>query len=203
MFFIDQFLAIDHELHKVYCVALTPLDSPQKGQTWINSTTKDLTNYLSNPLPPTDQTQVNGLTKNGSTTRSGCFHLDQDQGKYERNVEVCKEYLYSGESYEICLTTQFRKQRPEVFDSWRFYRLLRRRNPAPYAAYLSFQQDLTICSSSPERFLKADRNQILEAKPIKGQNLTLTFYTYLKFRNHCSKARSNGRCSSSVGVSFL
>ena len=40
-------------------------------------------------------------------------------------------------------------------------------NPAPFASYLRFG-DLAVLSSSPERFLRVDRDGTAEAKPIKG-----------------------------------
>ena len=44
---------------------------------------------------------------------------------------------------------------------------LRRANPAPFAAYLRLG-DLAVLSSSPERFLRVDRDGEAEARPIKG-----------------------------------
>src|SRR4029453_15471538 len=47
------------------------------------------------------------------------------------------------------------------------YRALRARNPAPYAALLRLG-DVSVLSSSPERFLRVDRERIVESKPNKG-----------------------------------
>jgi para-aminobenzoate synthetase len=48
------------------------------------------------------------------------------------------------------------------------YKHLRKRNPAPYAAYLSFDNNLVLTSSSPERFLRIVENGLITMKPIKG-----------------------------------
>ena len=96
------------------------------------------------------------------------FHSEKSREQYVRDVEKCLKYIKDGESYELCLTTQFRKCFGKV-DPLRLYLHLREKNPAPYAAWLNFsKENLCICSSSPERFLQLDRNGILEAKPIKG-----------------------------------
>src|SRR4029079_19764353 len=47
------------------------------------------------------------------------------------------------------------------------YRRLRRRNPAPFAAYFDCG-DLTVLSASPERFLRLDERGSVETRPIKG-----------------------------------
>ena len=73
--------------------------------------------------------------------------------------------LTAGESYEVCLTDQLSTTAsPEPFA---LYRLLRRRNPAPFAAFLKLG-DVAVLSSSPERFLSVDRDRRVQARPIKG-----------------------------------
>ena len=47
------------------------------------------------------------------------------------------------------------------------YLRLRAVNPAPYAAYLR-HGEVSVLSSSPERFATVDRNRWVETKPIKG-----------------------------------
>lgn len=51
--------------------------------------------------------------------------------------------------------------------SWKLYRDLRRRNPAPFASYLRLG-GATLVSSSPERFLEHDRTGLCSMKPMKG-----------------------------------
>jgi anthranilate/para-aminobenzoate synthase component I len=50
---------------------------------------------------------------------------------------------------------------------WRLYRALRQLSPAPFAAYLELPE-VTIVSSSPERFMRLDRSGRVESRPIKG-----------------------------------
>lgn len=95
------------------------------------------------------------------------FKLARSRQQYLRDVAACQQALHDGESYEICLTTAL--VRSEAADALQLYRTLRKVNPAPYAAWMSFgENDLQICCSSPERFLKGGRGGVLEARPIKG-----------------------------------
>ncbi|GBG68235.1 hypothetical protein CBR_g2786 [Chara braunii] len=99
---------------------------------------------------------------------SESFRAVKSQESYVEDVKHCLEAIYSGESYEVCLTTSLISDRAPA-NPLSFYRILREKNPAPYAAWLNFSSDsLSICCSSPERFLRLDKDRTLEAKPIKG-----------------------------------
>lgn len=91
-------------------------------------------------------------------------HLVRDRARYLDDVRSCLAALRAGESYEICLTNAVELPAPD--DPLAFYRRLRRSNPAPYAAYLRFD-DLVVASSSPERFLRVAQG-VVESRPIKG-----------------------------------
>jgi len=96
------------------------------------------------------------------------FVVEKSKDQYIRDVQSCLDYIRDGESYELCLTTQM-KRRVDYISALQLYFKLRKQNPAPYAAWLNFSsENLSICCSSPERFLRLDRDKILEAKPIKG-----------------------------------
>jgi para-aminobenzoate synthetase len=93
------------------------------------------------------------------------FRCGRGRGQYLADIARCQAAMAAGESYEVCLTDQIHTDaRPEPFE---LYRLLRRRNPSPFAAYLKLGE-LTIASSSPERFLSVDRERRVQARPIKG-----------------------------------
>jgi para-aminobenzoate synthetase component 1 len=75
------------------------------------------------------------------------------------------DYVYAGDIFQANLSQ--RLEAPLVGTPLELYRRLRRRNAAPFAAYLDFG-DLVIASSSPERFLRVDPDGRVETRPIKG-----------------------------------
>ena len=91
--------------------------------------------------------------------------LADGPSQYIRKIRRCQDQLAAGESYQICLSSEFSVDCQ--LNSYDVYRQLRRLNPAPYAAYLRFG-NLAVLSSSPERFLRVDRDRTISAKPIKG-----------------------------------
>jgi para-aminobenzoate synthetase len=91
--------------------------------------------------------------------------LSRSREQYLEDVEDSLDHLLAGDSYEICLTNQLSFDTEA--DSLDLYRRLRRANPAPFSAYLRFD-DLAVLSSSPERFLRVGRDREAEARPIKG-----------------------------------
>jgi para-aminobenzoate synthetase len=93
------------------------------------------------------------------------FTCGRGREQYLADIARCQAALAAGESYEVCLTDQISTPAsPEPFE---LYRILRRTNPAPFAAYLKLGE-LTVLSSSPERFLSVDRERRVQARPIKG-----------------------------------
>ena len=97
----------------------------------------------------------------------GTWRLTADE--YVARIGEVDAALRRGDSYEVCLTDTYETQ--VAVDGWDLYRQLRRNNPAPYAAYLklgAFGDELEILSSSPERFLKVERDGTVSSKPIKG-----------------------------------
>jgi para-aminobenzoate synthetase component 1 len=80
-------------------------------------------------------------------------------------VTKVRDYIVAGDIFQANLSQRFQaplRERP--FD---LYRRLRRRNPAPFSAYLGFAE-LSVMSASPERFLRLDHDGQVETRPIKG-----------------------------------
>ena len=81
-------------------------------------------------------------------------------------VARVREYIIAGDIFQANLSQRFQARLATApFD---LYRRLRRRNPAPFAAYLDFGE-LAVMSASPERFLLLDeKGRHVETRPIKG-----------------------------------
>jgi para-aminobenzoate synthetase component I len=75
------------------------------------------------------------------------------------------EYVFAGDIFQANLSQ--RLEAPLVGTPLDLYGRLRRRNPAPFAAYLDFG-DVVVASSSPERFLRVEPDGRVETRPIKG-----------------------------------
>jgi para-aminobenzoate synthetase len=93
------------------------------------------------------------------------FECGRGRERYLADIARCHAVLAAGESYEVCLTDQMHTDASP--DPWLTYMLLRRRNPAPFGAYLRLGE-VALISSSPERFLGIGRERLVQARPIKG-----------------------------------
>ncbi|MFC5958487.1 aminodeoxychorismate synthase component I [Streptomyces pratens] len=159
--FADRLIAVDHEEGFTYAVCLAE-DTPQAAREaadWIESAVARLTfvsQDMERPSPPAPAEPDLGAAEPW---------LVRDRETYLADIEACRRELRAGTSYEVCLTNTARFPAPA--DAYDFHRVLRRVNPAPYAAFLRFG-DLDVAGSSPERYLRITREGIAEARPIKG-----------------------------------
>ncbi|WP_109523946.1 MULTISPECIES: aminodeoxychorismate synthase component I [Nocardia] len=161
--FADRLVVVDHVTGHTHLLALTDTaaESTRAALDWLRDTGEVLES-----LPTwVNPTTIEVTADTGAV--AGLFARGSD--RYLADIAVCMDKLRVGESYEICLTDSltFPADESDDSDGLDFYRALRRCNPAPYAAYLRFD-DLEIACSSPERFLKVDRARTVESKPIKG-----------------------------------
>ena len=148
----DRCLAFDHLEKCVYLLARTQ-ESDRSFEQWFDSVIHVL------ETPPQ---VVSSLPANSSPMT--VFLLDGPQ-QYSRKIHECQEHLQAGDSYEICLTSEFSTHSSTAH--YEVYKALRQQNSAPYAAFMRFGE-LSVLSSSPERFLKLSSNRTISTKPIKG-----------------------------------
>jgi para-aminobenzoate synthetase len=151
--FCDRLIAFDHDERRVHLLALADATGAGAAEHWLAATERRLEG-LDRPAPPAPAAP-GGLT----------FAAREDRDAYLANIGACLHEIAEGETYEVCLTTQLHSD--GAIDPLAAYRSLRAGNPSPYAALLRLG-DVSVLSSSPERYLRVDRERIVESKPIKG-----------------------------------
>ncbi|KAG5181722.1 ADC synthase [Tribonema minus] len=219
----DRFIAFDHDEHRAY--VLSTADSAGASD-WVESTVLKLQELASTHAAKTVANghvngRVNGTVK-GPLMHDVKHHdvgmkcrTSRSKQRYEQDLREALALIGQGETYEVCLTNQVICRADQSHDSYgsyssaqspsgilnepplELYCRLRRKNPAPYAAFLfhdpsgqfsagafpsgtAFEQQLfteeqvppqpafAVCCSSPERFVRLERGGIIESKPIKG-----------------------------------
>ncbi len=154
----NRFVAVDHLEHRTYLVAAVDEDDyVDSARDWLQRTDDALRRLPAAPPDASPPSAVDDAPISDWLVRS--------RSQYLADIAECQRQLHAGESYEICLTNQLRMPAPA--DDLDYYCRLRRINPAPYSALLRLGE-LTVFCSSPERFIRIDRNRTVETKPIKG-----------------------------------
>jgi para-aminobenzoate synthetase len=155
MIFADRVLAFDHLTGSVYACAISPAGHEVDGRRWLADTAATLAGLrgrAATPPAPFATGPVPAVP-------------DRSREQYLADIARCQQLLADGETYEVCLTNQFRV--PVSEPGFEVYRRLRRSNPAPYGAFVSLDGTEVSCSS-PECFMRVDRDGTVRVKPIKG-----------------------------------
>jgi anthranilate synthase component 1 len=96
---------------------------------------------------------------------------EEPEAKYLEGVKAIKEYILSGDVFQVNLSRQWQVTLDKQTDYLSVYRALRRSNPAPFAALACFKdvknQAWQVISSSPERLVKYQAPWV-ETRPIAG-----------------------------------
>lgn len=167
--FVGRSIVYDSFAGRVYLQTIVPNDDAwiREMQSLFQALERTLTNF-------TSATGVPRTSNDDPKIRSPSVVLPCKQTYIDR-IKKAKEYLYSGDSYELCLTAPTRilvPRRPSqegLSSSWELYKILRTKNPAPHSAFIRLHPS-TLISSSPERFLSYTRppNSVCQLRPIKG-----------------------------------
>ena len=99
-----------------------------------------------------------------STPHSPRLESTYSREAYQRAVRTIREYIRSGDVYQVNLSQRFHLE--SRCDGFSTFRDLFAANPASFYAYVH-AGDHEILSTSPERFL-ARRGDAVESRPIKG-----------------------------------
>jgi para-aminobenzoate synthetase len=149
----DRFIAVDHVEGKNYLVAIDGPEHEARARQWLDETEAAIANLqLSPPIVP-------------HGTRPLDVVMAKGEHAYRASVEECLHMIREGETYQVCLTNELSCE--SDLDPLDVYRVMRRINPAPFAAFMRWPGG-AVLSASPERFLSSDTQGEIETKPIKG-----------------------------------
>lgn len=172
-------------------------NSESEALEWVHHTADALRTKISSLVRAEEiDSKHGGLAKHSNESKvtdeqatGAACSTDVPRSRYRRNVGEIMRLVGEGETYEVCLTNQIVCERPGHgrVSPLDLYARLRRSNPSPYAAYIVHDPhrrlspgndgetsacpsgpSFAVCCSSPERFLKVDREGWVESKPIKG-----------------------------------
>ena len=114
---------------------------------------KDVVKRLRGPVP-----NGNGVVQTSVAEAS------LSEAEFSERVEACKEYIASGDIYQIVISVLFRGvSNVAPFEVYRALRLL---NPSPYMFFLEFG-DLQVVGSSPEALVRL-HGKTASLRPIAG-----------------------------------
>jgi para-aminobenzoate synthetase len=170
----NRVVAVDHVAHRTHVAVLCREHEPE-AERWLAEAEAVVRDTLAEQTaagggtPPSARMAPSAGTAAAPDGRipeeQVTFRCGRGREQYLADIARCQAAMAAGESYEVCLTDQIHTDAsPEPFA---LYRLLRRRNPSPFSAYLKLGE-LAVVSSSPERFIGIDRERRVQARPIKG-----------------------------------
>ena len=104
------------------------------------------------------------IPENGHDVEITPAEASLSEDEFCERVEACKEYIASGDIYQIVISVLFRgRTNVAPFEVYRALRLL---NPSPYMFYFDFE-DLQVVGSSPEALVKLNDGHA-SLRPIAG-----------------------------------
>ncbi|GJD10725.1 Para-aminobenzoate synthase [Galdieria sulphuraria] len=158
--FCDRFIVINHRSNTVEAVCLEDMvaDNSVTSRQWFQ--------YIELQVKDVAENQETLLVnEQNDAIEFPKFRWEIPEQEYIEKIKRCKTFIYEGETYEICLTNRIHFE--GRVDPFAVYCNLRKINPAPYSCFLRLKS-LSVCCSSPERFIHVNRNMVIESKPIKG-----------------------------------
>jgi para-aminobenzoate synthetase len=170
MMLANRVVAVDHVAGRTHLLALCTDGDEPDAERWLldaEAAVRDALAASAQGLPSLERSAIpaGGEPGDSPPTAHVSFHCGRGRHQYLADIARCQAALAAGESYEVCLTDQISTTANP--DPLELYTILRRENPAPFAAYMKLGE-VAVVSSSPERFLAVDRHRRVQARPIKG-----------------------------------
>jgi anthranilate/para-aminobenzoate synthase component I len=167
---VDKVFAFDHMLKKAWLILSPGVKDTELGYRDINqidwNRAYDSAEGVLGEIY--ERTRFVGSIENSEKNFSQIADSIIYEMKKEDYIEIvkrAKEYIAAGDIFQANLSQRIRSFIGDL-DPWSVYKVLRRINPSPFAAYADFI-DYKIVSSSPERLVMV-RDRVIETRPIAG-----------------------------------
>ena len=122
-----RFVAVDHSTGELYLVHIGEPDAEAEATAWFDEIEAAISVPIE-PAPSDDEDQPEIIH----------FAPVHTESLYLANIDISLAAINDGETYEVCLTNQITAA--TSVDALEYYKKLRRRNPAPYSAFLKFPE---------------------------------------------------------------
>lgn len=155
---VEKFIAFDVITQSAILCSICLTISEE--ETWKTSIKQIIKERLS--IKPTPSLV---LKNDQNATKSLALTLNKSKENYLADIAKIKDLLNKGESYEVCLTNEFKIILQ--IDSFELYKALRAVNAAPYSAFIQLPH-ASFLSSSPECLVSIDTKGNVRSEPIKG-----------------------------------
>ncbi|WP_099189215.1 aminodeoxychorismate synthase component I [Tepidibacter mesophilus] len=152
--FYDWVIVVDHLMNKTFIA--TP-DINVRNE-------KDVVDNVCNLIKDAQSNGVDKLCYEQKEFPKVKLESNFKKKDYIDAIEKIRNYIKNGDIYQANMTQRFHGK--ISMSSFELYRDLRKISPAPFGAFLNFE-DVHILSNSPERFIKVSDNYI-QTRPIKG-----------------------------------
>jgi len=164
--YVDRLIALDHVLGCCYAVGLGFGLEAGTAQRAADEARDDMASCALGARQAADLPEAEaGCREVLETALPADLRQGLDAEGHARAVREIQRDIEAGNVYQANLTQ--RMERPYGGDALDLYRVLRRLNPAPFAALLE-GPEFAVVSSSPERYLRVDSGGFVESRPIKG-----------------------------------
>ncbi|KGK89732.1 aminodeoxychorismate synthase [Desulfosporosinus sp. HMP52] len=158
----DGIVIYDHAENKYWIAACGMQEDGSCRRELANSRIARLEQTINVFLKYETQQELLTLSDNPS---AAIIEPSVSKQQYLADLQRVIDYIYAGDIYQANLTQRFSLNWEG--DTWSLYSHLHQQNPAPFAAFLPYQDFQVLCSS-PERFIKIGPNGQVETRPIKG-----------------------------------
>jgi para-aminobenzoate synthetase len=160
LIFAGRAVVLDHRERAVWLLAL---DTPEAGD-WLAAARAAVAAAEDGSRHPGG----GGVGLSAGSDTAPDFSARDTEAAYKAKIAAAQHEITEGNSYEVCLTTALTATAVAgKLDLWQAYLALRRSNPAPFASFLRLAE-VTVASTSPERFLRITADGAMRAEPIKG-----------------------------------